>query len=322
MTYVSRLGAVLSAMMLVVSTAAFAAYPERPVTWIVPYAAGGSGDIVCRILSNHLNQKLNIRIVVENKPGGGAAIGQELAARARADGYTLLYDAFAMAINPSLLKDPKVDPEKDFATITQLTNMWSILVVPASSPYPTFAEFIEDARKNPGKLNFGASGASAGFLASELLKTAAKIDLVTILYKGGGPATQATVTGEVQVYFATAGSGMPFIKSGQLRALAVAAPKRINALPDVPTLIELGYPDFAVSEWTGMFAPKETPQDVIQYWNRELAAVMQEPAIQQQIGEKLGIEIVTGTPQQFGDFVKSESIRWGKLIKERNIKPE
>lgn len=312
-------GASLLAATLLLSNSLSWAYPDKVINWVVPYSPGGSADVVSRVLTNRLAEKMHATFVVNNKPGASALIGEEYVARAAGDGYTLLYDAFALATNPALMKDGRVKPETDFVPITQIVNMWSILVVPENAPYRTFAEFLDYARKNPGKLNIGVSAGSAGYLASELLKSVASINLVTVPYKGGAPAVQATVAGDVSVYFATAGSGMPFIKSGQLRPIAVAAPKRMAALPDVPTLTELGYPDLVVSEWAGLFAPKGTPDDVVQLLNKEIRAVLAEPKIQEQLVDKLGIELVSNSPQEFSAFVKGEITRWGDLIKKLNI---
>ena len=313
----------IAAVVLLLNDAAWSGYPDKIISWVVPYSPGGSADIVSRILTNRIAERMNARFTVNNKPGGSATIGQGFVARAAPDGYTLLFDGLAFATNPALIKQLPFDPENDFVPVTQIINMWTILVVPANSPYRTFAEFLDDARKNPGKLNMAtASAGSASSLAGELLKSVTKVDIVTVPDKGGAPATQATVAGEVSFYFATAGSGMPFIHSGQLRALAVAAPNRMAALPDVPTLTELGFPDLVVSEWTGLFVPKGTPDEIIQALSKEVRAVIAEPQIKEQLEGKLGIELVTSGPQEFSQLVKGEIKRWGDLIRKLALTAE
>ena len=289
----------------------------NPIWWVVPYAVGGSSDVVSRLITTRLGERLNQRILIDNKPGAGAAIGQEFVARAAPDGYTVLYDAFALAVNPSLRK-LRFDPEKDLVPVTQVSNMWVIMVAPASAPYNTFAEFLDYARKNPDKATYGTTLASAGHFTAELFKSQAKLDMVHIPYKGGGPGVTAAMAGEVSIYYATGGSGMAAIRSGRLKALAVTSPTRYSALPNVPTFVELGYPEIVASEWNGLFAPRGTPAEIIQLLNREVHAVLADPRIREAT-TSLGIEIVTSTPQEFGQFVQNETRRWGGVIRQFKI---
>ncbi|HZP89350.1 MAG TPA: tripartite tricarboxylate transporter substrate binding protein [Burkholderiales bacterium] len=296
-----------------------AAYPEKPIWWIVPYAVGGSADVVSRILANRISERFNQRILVDNKPGATGAVGAQFVAHAAPDGYTVLYQAFDLAINP-LVRQLSFDPMKELTPVTQVVNMWVIMVAPANAPYNTLQEFVDYARKNPDKVNFGTAGAaSAGHLTGELFKRQAKLDMVHIPFKGGGPGVTAAIAGQVSVYFATPGSGMPAIQGGRLKALAVAAPKRLAALPNVPTFAEGGYPAVIASEWTGVLVPKGTPSQIVQSLNREIREVLAEPAVAEQMG-KLGIDLVTSSPQEFDHFLQQETQRWGKVVRDLNLK--
>ena len=299
--------------------AARAAYPEKPIWWIVPYAVGGSADVVSRILANRISERFNQRIVVDNKPGATGAIGSAFVARAAPDGYTVLYQGFDLAINPSV-RQLSFDPLKDLSPVMQVANMWVIMVAPADAPYNTFAEFVDYARKNPDKINFGTTGAgSAGHLVGELFKRQAKLEMVHIPFKGGGPGVAAAIAGQVSVYYALPGSAMPSIRGGRLKALAVAAPTRMSALPNTPTFAELGYPGVIASEWNGILVPKDTPAQIIQLLNREVRDVLAEPATAEQL-TKMGIDIVTSSPHEFQQFLQHEVQRWGAVVRELNLK--
>jgi tripartite-type tricarboxylate transporter receptor subunit TctC len=312
--------ALLCGFMLLFGSAAWSAYPEKPIWWVVPYSPGGSTDVISRIVTVRIGERLNQRILVENKPGAGGSIGAELVARAAPDGYTVLHDALALAVNPAL-KSMKFDPGRELIPVTQVSNMWVIMTAPANAPYNTLAEFIEFARKNPA--SYGSTGAgSAGHLTGELFKAQSKLDIVHVPYKGGGPGVVAAMAGEVSIYYAIAGSAMGAIKSGKLKALAVAAPSRYAPLPQVPTFTELGYADVVASEWNGLFVPKGTPQEIVDLLNKEARAVLAEPAVQEKLVTTLGIDIVTSTPTEFNQFVEREATRWGRVIKQLNIRAD
>ena len=304
---------------ILVGGTARAAYPEKPILWIVSYPVGGSADVNSRIVANRLSERLNQRVVVDNKPGATGALGAQFVGRAAPDGYTVLYQSFDIVINP-LLRQLSSDPLKDLVPVTQMTNMWVILVAPTNAPYNTLAEFVEYARKNPDKANYGTTGAgSAGYMTSELFKRLAKLDMVHIPFKGGGPGVTATIGGQVSIYYATGGSAMSAIKGGRLKPLAVSGPTRMAALPDTPTFAELGYAGLVASEWAGVFAPRGTPSDIVQLLNREIRAVMAEPAVGEQMA-KIGVDVATNSPQEFDQFVQSERERWGKVVRELNLK--
>ena len=307
--------------MAILSGPSSGAYPEKQIWWIVPYAPGGSADVTSRILVARLSQRLGQTILVDNKSGATGSIGATFIAKAAPDGYTIGYGSFDLAINP-LVRDLPYDPLKDMVPVTQLSNLWEILVAPADAPYNTFAEFVEYARKNPDKVNFGTTGAaSAGHLSGELLKKATKLDLTHIPFKGGGPGVAAAVGGQVAVYWATGGSAMPSIKGGKLKALAVSSPTRLPALPNVPTFKELGYPTINTNEWTGVFVPKGTSPEIVRFLNREIRETLAEPAVAEQLANR-GIEVVSSSPEEFDQFVKSEVQRWRAVVKELNIKYE
>jgi tripartite-type tricarboxylate transporter receptor subunit TctC len=305
--------------MAMLSGASSGAYPEKQIWWIVPYAPGGSADVTSRILVTRLSQRLNQNILIDNKSGATGSIGATFVARAAPDGYTVGYGSFDLAINP-LVRELPYDPLKDLTPVTQLSNLWEILVAPADAPYNTFAEFMEWARKNPDKVNFGTTGAaSAGHLSGELFKKASKLEMTHIPFKGGGPGVAAAVGGQVSIYWGTGGSAMPSIKAGRLKALAVTAPTRLPALPNIPTFKELGYPSLIVTEWTGVFVPKGTPADIVRLLNREIRETLAEPAIAEQLSSR-GIEIVTSSPEEFDQFVKGEVQRWRAVVKDLNLK--
>jgi tripartite-type tricarboxylate transporter receptor subunit TctC len=316
----STFAALLCGFMLLGGSAAWSAYPEKPIWWVVPYSPGGSADVISRIITVRIGERLNQRILIENKPGAGGSIGAEFVARAAPDGHTVLHDALAIAVNPAL-KSMKFDPGRELTPVTQISNMWVIMTAPANAPYNTLAEFIEFARRNPA--SYGSTGAgSAGHLTGELFKSQSKLDIVHVPYKGGGPGVVAAMAGEVSIYYAIAGSAMGAIKSGKLKALAVAAPSRYAPLPNIPTFSELGYADVVASEWNGLFVPKGTPQEIVDLLNKEARAVLAEPAVQEKLVTTLGIDIVTNTPAEFGQFVQREATRWGRVIKQLNIRAD
>ena len=314
--------ALVSGITLLWSSAAWSAYPEKPIWWVVPYSPGGSTDVISRVITVRIGERLNQRIHIENKPGASGSIGAEFVARAAPDGHTVLHDALALAVNPAL-KNMKFDPGRELVPVTQISNMWVILTAAANAPYNTLAEFIDYAHKNPTKVSYGSTGAgSAGHLTGELFKSVSKLDIVHVPYKGGGPGVVAAMAGEVSIYYAIAGSAMGAIKSGRLKALAVAAPARYAALPNIPTFAELGFADVVASEWNGLFVPKGTPAEIVDLLNKEVRAVLAEPAVREKLATTLGIDIVTSTPGEFDQFVQREALRWGRVIKQLNIRAD
>jgi tripartite-type tricarboxylate transporter receptor subunit TctC len=294
------------------------AYPSKPLRLVVPYSPGGGADNAARILAIRLSTTLGQTVVIDNRPGGSGMIGAQAVAQAEPDGYTVLYDASAFAVNPALRK-MAFDPAKDLMPVSLAVTVPNIFVVPPNAPYKTVQEFVDYARKNPGKLTYASYGAgSAAHLIGELLKARAGIDLLHVPYKGGAPALTDLMGGQVDSYFANAASGMSYVKSGKLRALAVTSGKRMAAMPDVPTLAESGFKDFEVLEWNGFFVPKGTPDEVVARLAKEVQAAVKDPATRQKL-EGLGLDPVGSTPQEFGKFVQAEMARWAGLVKTNRI---
>lgn len=296
-------------------------WPDKPIRLVVPYSPGGGADNAARVLSQKLTASLGQSVIVENRPGGSGIIGAQNVAQAPADGYTVLYDASTFAVNPALRKMP-FDPVKDLVPVSLAITVPNILVVPPNAPYKTVGEFVDYAKKSPGKLSYASYGAgSAAHLIGELLKKEAGIDLLHVPYKGGAPALTDVMGGQVSSYFANAASGLNYVKTGKLRALAVTSSKRMPALPEVPTLAESGFKNFEVLEWNGFFVPKGTPKEVVARLSQEIQAAIKDPETRKRL-EALGLDPVGSTPEAFGKFLHSEMERWAALVKSNRIAVE
>lgn len=301
-------------------TRSSAGYPMKPIRWVVPFAPGGGTDIIARPIALKLGDKLGQSILYDNRGGGGGVIAGETVAKSNPDGYTMLVAAVAvMTVTVSLMKIP-FDPVKDFAPITKFATVPNILVVRAPFPVRTFQELVPHARANPGKVIWAASGiGSAGHLALELFRLTTGIDVVRVVYKGAGPATLALLSNEADLLFANPGVFMPHIKSGRLRALAGAGPQRIALLPDLPTLIESGFPGFESGSWYGLAAPARTSPAIVAFMHREVVSVLKQP----ELGALLALEgatVVGNTPQAFAQEIRDDIAKWAKVIKEANIR--
>lgn len=307
---------------LTTATAAVAQnYPNKPIRMIVPYSAGGGADNAARVLAQTMGKALGVTVVIDNRPGASGMIGGQAVASAAADGYTVLYDASTYAVNPVLRKMP-FDAAKDLIPVSLAISVPNILVVHPKAPYGTFKEFIDYAGKNAGKVTYASYGAgSPAHLVGELLKNQARIDMLHVPYKGGAPALADVMGGQVNAYFANAASGLPYVESGRLKALAVTSAKRMQALPDVPTIAESGFKDFDVLEWNGLFVPKGTPDAVVQRLAAEVKAAVNDPETRARL-QKLGLDPVGSTPAEFAKFIQAESARWGALVKSNNISVE
>lgn len=300
---------------------AAAAYPDKPIRMIVPYSAGGGADSTARVVAQQMSVALGQQIVIDNRPGAAGVIGEEAVAKSVPDGYTVLFDASAFVVNPSLRR-LSFDPLKDFIPISLIATAANILVVPPGAPYKTIGEFLAYAKKNPGKLTFASAGAGSGsHLAGELLSQQAGLDMVHVPYKGGAPALTDLMGNQVSAYFGNVASTLNYASSGKLRALAVTSRKRSAALPGVPTLAESGLQDFEVLEWNGMFVPKGTPNEVVQRLAKEAQAAVADPKVKEKL-RQMGLEPIGDSPQSFGKFVQTEAARWGALVKSRNIKAD
>lgn len=298
---------------------AWAAWPDRTLRLVVPYAAGGGADNAARVVAQRLGELLGQTVVIDNKPGAGGVIGADYVAKSTPDGYTALFDASAFAVNAALRKLP-YDPARDFIPVSLIVSAPQILVVSPQSPYKTLAELLAAARKTPGKISFASAGsATASHLAAELMADEAKVDLLHVPYKGGAPALTDVMAGSVDLYFGNAASTQQHVISGKLRALGVSSRQRLKSLASVPALSESGMPDYEVLEWNGLFLPRGTPVDVVQRIAKDVQAVMADAAVRERLS-LAGVVPVGSSPAEFSKFVENESRRWQALVKARGIK--
>jgi tripartite-type tricarboxylate transporter receptor subunit TctC len=292
-----------------------AGYPTQTIKMIVGFGPGGSTDVTARIITAKMYELLGQRVVIENKPGGGSNIGSELAARGAPDGYTLLLGTVANTINMTLYKNPGYDIVRDFEPISMLTSAPAVLVVTPKLPVNTVQELIALARAKPDSLNYSTSGVgTTPHLAGELLLQRFNIKMTHVAYKGAAPALTDTISGVTQVGFKTALSAIPSIQSGQLKALAVCSTKRLSLLPDVPTMAEAGVPDFEITSWNGLFAPKGTPQDIIEKLNQVCVAISRMKDVQETFAAQAA-DSQSSTPAQLKAFVAAEIAKWGAVVK-------
>lgn len=313
------LGALVLSTGLGMTALAQAKYPDKPIKILVGFAAGGPTDIVARLIGSRLEKVLGQPVIVENKPGGGSNIASAEAARAKPDGYTLFLGTIANATNMSIYKNLNYNTERDFIPITQLVSSPSVLVVNNDLPVKTLAELIAYAKANPGKLSYASSGAGGSpHLAGEMLKQRAGIDALHVPYKGAAPAMNDVMGGTVSMGFKTASGVTSTIQAGRLRAIAIASNTRLPQLPDVPTLAELGFKDFEVSSWSGLFAPKGTPPDVIQTIAKASIEILKSPEVRKQL-ESMGAIPVGSTPEEFQKYVRAEIEKWGAVAKTAKI---
>jgi tripartite-type tricarboxylate transporter receptor subunit TctC len=316
------LGRILIAAAFLVAAYAQAqstSYPHRPLRMIVPFAPGGASDFVARIVQPKLSEVLGQQVVIDNRAGASGNIGVELGARAPADGYTIfLGNVGTMAVNPAIYPKFAIDPIRDFVGITLIVDVPGAFAVHPSVPAKNVAEFVQYARSRPGELNYGSSGAgSAQRLAFEFLMSKAGIKLVHIPYKGGaGPATTAVLTGEVAATMVTVASFIPHHKSGKARVLAVMAPQRVAALPDVQTMIEAGFPELTLGSWQGMYVPTGTPRPIVNQLYSALMKTLHDSETMKRL-QAGGAEIVTSkSPEEFAGFMKTQNAFWAKIVKD------
>lgn len=297
-------------------------YPLRPIRMIVAYPPGGGTDQVGRVMAEQLSQTLGQQVVVDNRGGATGNIGTELAARALPDGHTLLMGNVAPnAVNVSLFKKLSFDPVKDFAPVSLVAITPNILVAHPSVPAKTTRELVALAKAKPGALNFPSAGVgSSSHLAGELLKSLAGIDMVHVPFKGGGPALVATISGEVQIMFATLPAAMPHVKSGKVRPMAVTTAKRSQAMPELPTIAESGIKGYEAATWYGLLAPARTPKPVIDRLHGDTVKILAGPARQRL--EAQGFEPDGGTPAAFAAYIKAEIAKWAKVIRDAGIPAE
>ena len=301
--------------------AAAAAWPSRTVRILVPFGPGGSADLVARILGQRLTESLGQSVIVENRPGAGAMLGNELVAKSPPDGYTLTIGTLGpFAVNQSLFRKVPYDSQRDFAPVTLTGASSHVLVVHPSMPVKSMMELIALAKQRPGQLSFASSGiGNATHLTGELFKSMAGVDVVHVPYKGGGAAVADLIGGHVGFSFASMPSALPHVRGGKLRALAVAPAQRVPSAPELPTVAESGLPGFSSEDWQGVLAPAKTPQDIVMRLNGEIHKVLGTAEVREKLDAQ-GFQVRLSTPQQFAELIRSESTKWAKIVKEANIR--
>ena len=295
--------------------AAAQTYPQKPIRLVVGVPAGGTTDVVARLVGQKLGEQLSQQVVVENRGGAGGNIGAELVAKAPPDGYTLFLATIGtMTINPSLYTKMPFDTLRDFAAISQLTSMPQLLVVHPSVPVRSVKELIAYAKARPGQLNFASGGSGTAIhLAGELFKTMAGVEMVHVAYKGGGPAMTDLIGGQVSLMFDQILTALPHVQSGKLRGLAVTTEKRSPAAPQIPTIAEAALPGYAVTTWHGLLAPAGTSREIVNRLSTEAARALQSPDIRDRFAAQ-GVDPVSSTPEQFAAMMKAELDKWRKVI--------
>jgi tripartite-type tricarboxylate transporter receptor subunit TctC len=296
-------------------------YPAKPVRVIVPYPPGGGNDTLGRLFAAKLSDRMGQQFVVENRPGAGAMIGTEAAAKSPPDGYTILLSSIAThALSPNLYSRVPYDPVRDFAPITLLGIAPTVLVVPADLPAKNLQELIAAAKAKPGSLAYASGGnGTPPHVNAEVFKAVAGVDLLHVAYKGGGPALIDLIAGRVQVMLDTAASAMPHVRSGKVRAIAISAPKRSPELPELPTFAEAGLPGYDTNAWYSMHAPAGTPPEIVRRLNAELVATLKDPDILERF-KQLATDPVGNSPEEFAAFVRAELDKYARIIKSAGIK--
>jgi len=304
------------------SHAAPAAYPDRPIRLVVPYPAGGAADTVARTLAAPLGAKLGQTIVVDNRPGASGVIGAGAVAKAAPDGYTLLLDATAHSVNPSLQARLPYDTVKDFAPISLVVLVPNLLVVPPNSPFESPKAIVNAAKAKPGKLTYASAGpGTAQHLAAELFRQQSGLNLLHVPYKGGAPALSDLMGGQVDMMFSNMAASYPLVAGKKLKVLATTGTKRSAALPDTPTIAESGLPGYQVYEWNGLFAPAGTPQAIVDRLSALTREVLNSPEVSKRLAA-IGAEPADSRPEDFRKFVEGETAKWAKVIKQGSIRAE
>lgn len=290
-------------------------YPSKPVRIIVPFTPGGAADIMTRALGERLRKQLGQPIVIENKPGAGTVIASDYVAKQAPDGYTLLMAASSLGIAPSIYKNVSYDPVKDFAPITLVASVVHVLEVNSALPVHSVKDLIAYMKSNKKTLSYGSAGTGTStHLEAELFKSMAGVDMTHIPYKGSAPALTDLVGGNVQVMVDAYASSAPFIKAGNVRALAVTTAKRSATLPDLPTVAESGLPGYEAMPWLGLLGPAGTPPEAVQRVHAAVQEALKDPSLIKQFQE-LGLDIIGNTPAQFAEFVKQDAVKWAKVVK-------
>ena len=309
------------ALLVTVCYARAQSYPNRPVRLVVGFPPGGGADFVARVAAQTLSENLNQQVFVDNRPGANSIIACEFVARASPDGYTLLLGVTAShAINPNVYSKLPYDAVKDFAPITNMGFSPLILVINPSLPVNSVMELIALAKAKPGQLNFASAGnGNVTHLAAELFRSMTGVSMIHVPYKGSVAAITDLIAGQISLYFDTMPSSLPHVRGNRLRALAVTSAKRSRAAPDIPTVAESGVPGFEITNWSGVFAPAATPQEIVKKLNTELVKGLNRPELQGPFA-KQGMEVIGNTPEQFATALKSEIMKWSKIAEAANIR--
>ncbi len=313
--------ALAAALALVAPAASLAqAFPAKPIRLVVTYPPGGGADLMARLIAPKMGEALGQPVVVENKPGASGQIGAGEVARAAPDGHTIMLDASSFAVNPSLYSKLPYDPAKAFQPLAVLALYPNVLVVTPSFPPKDVRELVALAKSKPGTVAFASSGnGSAQHLAGELFKQRAGVDMTHIPYKGGGPALNDVIGGQVPVFFANIASGLAHVKGGKLRAMAVTGARRASSLPEIPTMAEAGIPGYEVYEWNALFAPAGTPAPVVEKLAAAIAKALQSPEVRERVAS-LGGDLAGYGPKEAEKFVREQTELWGRVVKAGNIK--
>ncbi len=312
-----RNAGISASLMLVALSAVAQNYPSKPVRYIMPTT--GASEVVGRLVAQGMTEVLGQQFLVDVRAGAGGNLGAEIAAKAPADGYTLLQITQSHAVNVSLFKSLAYDVLRDFTPVTKLDLSPLIVVVHPSLPVKTMGELVKIAKAKPGAINYGSAGVGTStYLAAELFKSVAGINLLEVPYRGGAPAQTAVIAGEVSVYFAPIATALPFVKDRRLRALAVGSPQRLGMLPAVPTVAEAGFPEYEASNWHGLVVPAKTPKEIVATLHAAALAALKKPDIVKRMLD-LGLTPVVDQPDEFGAFVRADIEKWRKIVRQKGL---
>jgi tripartite-type tricarboxylate transporter receptor subunit TctC len=315
-------GALLLSLAVLTSGAHAQSFPSKPLRIIVPFPPGGAADVTSRLLGEHMAKGLGQAVIAENRPGAGAVIGYELAARAAGDGHTLLVVFPSFIIQPAVKQGLQFDPLKDFKAVGQTISLSMAFAVNPSVPVKSIQELVALARAKPGEIAYGTPGTgTTHHVIAEMFRLAAKINIVHAPFQGEIPAITAAVGGHIPMVFVNASAIAPFAKSGKMRALAVTTPERAEVLPDVPTLREAGYPEIESTNWSGLVVPVATPSAAVSRLSAELVLALRNPEVQEKL-KTYGMSPAPGTPEQFAALLQFESARYAKVVREAGIKAD
>ncbi len=322
---VSRTMAFIVVMAALIATQSVLAqtWPTKPIRLVVPFSAGGNTDIVARLFAQELSKALGQPVIVDNKPGAAGNIGADAVAKSPPDGYTFVMGTVGThAINASLYKKMPYDTVKDFTPVTLLASVPNVLVIDPALPVKSVKELVAYGKAHPGKLNFASSGVGTSIhLSGEMFRITTGLDMTHVSYKGSPPALTDLMGGQVQLMFDNLPTSLPYIKAGKLRALAVTTAKRVPSLPDVPTMVEAGFPGFETGSWFGVLAPAGTPKEIITKLSTELLRILKTPEMQEKLLQQ-GAQPVGLGPEDFAAHIKSEMAKWGKVVKESGATAE